>query len=30
MDDELENNSGSEFFAWMAATLNKLKNVARS
>ena len=30
MDDELETNSGSEFFAWMAATLNKLKNVARS
>ena len=30
MDDELENNSGSEFFAWMAVTLNKLKNVARS
>ena len=29
MDDELETNSGSEFFAWMAATLNKLKNVAR-
>ena len=30
MDDELENNSGSDFFAWMAITLNKLKNVARS
>ena len=30
MDDELETNSGSEFFAWMAVTLNKLKNVARS
>ena len=30
MDDELETNSGSEFFAWMATTLNKLKNVARS
>tara|TARA_B100001939_G_scaffold60387_1_gene49459 strand:+ start:797 stop:1183 length:387 start_codon:yes stop_codon:yes gene_type:complete len=30
MDEELESNSGSEFFAWMATTLNKLKNVARS
>ena len=30
MDDELETNSGSEFFVWMAATLSKLKNVARS
>ena len=30
MDDELENNSGSHFFAWMAITLNKLKHVARS
>ena len=30
MDEELEDNNGSEFFAWMAVTLNKLKNVARS
>ena len=30
MDEELESSGGSEFFAWMAITLNKLKNVARS